>query len=253
MKAVILIGALDILRPLTLSLPQPLIEFCNKTLLLHQLEALKAAGVNDVILCVNEKNLPKSWNEVIAQYEAELGMRIQCSMETSPLGTAGPLKLAQGLITNDGSSAEPFFVLNGDVLCSFPLRDMIHVHTKHHGVGTIMTTRNAQPSRYGVVVGDEKTGKIQHFVNRPECARCARAAGRRAMRAHGRPPLRAARPPAARPLLLARVCPQDARVRPDQRRSVHLQPGPLQSTGRRQGIDERRAARPRRRGPALPL
>ncbi|KAJ1626699.1 nucleotide-diphospho-sugar transferase [Pavlovales sp. CCMP2436] len=168
MKAVILIGALDILRPLTLSLPQPLVEFCNKTLLLHQLEALKAAGVQDVVLCVNEKNLPKTWNEVISQYEAELGMRIQVSMETSSLGTAGPLKLAQGLITNDGSSQEPFFVLNGDVLCSFPLKDMIHVHMKHKGVGTIMTTRNAQPSRYGVVVGDIKTGKIEHFVNRPE-------------------------------------------------------------------------------------
>jgi mannose-1-phosphate guanylyltransferase len=172
MKAVILIGALDILRPLTLSLPQPLIEFCNKTLLLHQLEALKTAGVHDVILCVNEKNLPKTWDQVIAQYEAELGMRIQCSMETTQLGTAGPLQLAQDLITNQGSSTEPFFVLNGDVLCSFPLKDMIHVHVKHAGVGgvgTIMTTRNAKPSCYGVVVADEKTGKVEHFVNRPEC------------------------------------------------------------------------------------
>ena len=151
-------------------MPQPLIEFCNKTLLLHQLEALKAAGVHDVVLCVNEKNLPKSWNEVISRYEAEMGMRIQCSMERSSLGTAGPLKLAQGLITNEGSSSEPFFVLNGDVLCSFPLKDMIHVHMKHKGTGTVMTTRNSEPSRYGVVVGDEKTGKITHFVNRPESA-----------------------------------------------------------------------------------
>lgn len=168
MKAVILIGALDILRPLTLSLPQPLIEFCNKTLLLHQLEALKAAGVHDVVLCVNEKNLPKSWDQVIAQYEAELAMRIQCSIETTSLGTAGPLKLAQGLITNDGASAEPFFVLNGDVLCSFPLKDMLHVHMRHRGVGTLMTTKHTEPGRYGVVVGDEQTDRIQHFVNRPE-------------------------------------------------------------------------------------
>jgi hypothetical protein len=52
---------------------------------------------------------------------------------------------------------------------------MIHVHLKHpEGVGTIMTTRNSQPSRYGVVVGDVKSGMIEHFVNRPECARCLR-------------------------------------------------------------------------------
>jgi len=168
MKAVILIGGLDILRPLTLSLPQPLIEFCNKTLLMHQLEALKAAGVNDVVLCVHEKTLPKSWNQVVARYETELAIRIQCSIETTSLGTAGPLKLAEKLVTNDGSSEEPFFVLNGDVLCSFPLRDMIHVHMKHKGIGTLMTVRVDQPSNYGVVVGDDPSGKIEHFVNRPE-------------------------------------------------------------------------------------
>lgn len=132
--------------------------------------------MNDVVLCVNEKNLPKTWNEIISKYEAELGMRIQCSIETVPLGTAGPLRLAQALITNDGASTEPFFVLNGDVLCSFPLKDMIHSHLKHKGVGTIMTTRNSQPGRYGVVVGDEKTGKIEHFVNRPEWVQLPSAA-----------------------------------------------------------------------------
>eukprot|EP00304_Pavlova_gyrans_P006101 CAMPEP_0206049646 /NCGR_PEP_ID=MMETSP1466-20131121/27280_1 /ASSEMBLY_ACC=CAM_ASM_001126 /TAXON_ID=44452 /ORGANISM="Pavlova gyrans, Strain CCMP608" /LENGTH=432 /DNA_ID=CAMNT_0053424737 /DNA_START=42 /DNA_END=1341 /DNA_ORIENTATION=- len=168
MKAVILIGGLDILRPLTLSLPQPLIEFCNKTLLMHQLEALKAAGVNDVVLCVHEKNLPKSWNDVITKYEMDLGLRMQCSIEKSSLGTAGPLKLAESLITNDGSSQEPFFVLNGDVLCSFPLRDMLHVHVQHKGCGTVMTTWNDEPSKYGVVVGNDKSGRIEHFVNRPE-------------------------------------------------------------------------------------
>lgn len=174
MKAVILIGGLDILRPLTLSVPQPLLEFCNKTLLLHQLEALKAAGVVDVVLCVNQKTLPKSWDEVISKYEAELGMRIQCSIETVALGTAGPLKLAEKLITNDGASAEPFFVLNGDVLCSFPLKDMIHRHVQHGGLGTVLTTRTDLPSKYGVVVADHQSGQINHFVNKPECVLRAR-------------------------------------------------------------------------------
>ena len=41
MKALILVGGFGTrLRPLTLSSPKPLVEFCNKPMLLHQVEAL---------------------------------------------------------------------------------------------------------------------------------------------------------------------------------------------------------------------
>lgn len=54
MKALILVGGFGTrLRPLTLSLPKPLVDFANKPMILHQIEALKEAGVDDVILAVN--------------------------------------------------------------------------------------------------------------------------------------------------------------------------------------------------------
>lgn len=37
----------------TLTLPKPLVEFCNKPMILHQIEALAAAGVTDIVLAVN--------------------------------------------------------------------------------------------------------------------------------------------------------------------------------------------------------
>jgi dTDP-glucose pyrophosphorylase len=41
MKALILVGGYGTrLRPLTLSLPKPLVEFCNKPMITHQIEAL---------------------------------------------------------------------------------------------------------------------------------------------------------------------------------------------------------------------
>ena len=53
MKAVILVGGFGTrLRPLTLDCPKPLVEFCNKPMMLHQIEALVAVGVNHVILAV---------------------------------------------------------------------------------------------------------------------------------------------------------------------------------------------------------
>jgi NDP-sugar pyrophosphorylase family protein len=45
MKALILVGGYGTrLRPLTLSQPKPLVEFCNKPMMLHQVEALVQVG-----------------------------------------------------------------------------------------------------------------------------------------------------------------------------------------------------------------
>lgn len=49
MRALILVGGYGTrLRPLTLSRPKPLVEFANKPILLHQIEALLEAGVKEV-------------------------------------------------------------------------------------------------------------------------------------------------------------------------------------------------------------
>lgn len=49
MRALILVGGYGTrLRPLTLSQPKPLVEFANKPILLHQIEALVDAGVKEV-------------------------------------------------------------------------------------------------------------------------------------------------------------------------------------------------------------
>lgn len=47
MKALILVGGYGTrLRPLTLSLPKPLVEFCNKPMILHQIQALVDVSVH---------------------------------------------------------------------------------------------------------------------------------------------------------------------------------------------------------------
>lgn len=49
MRALILVGGYGTrLRPLTLSQPKPLVEFANKPILMHQIEALVDAGVKEV-------------------------------------------------------------------------------------------------------------------------------------------------------------------------------------------------------------
>ncbi|KAF8782568.1 mannose-1-phosphate guanyltransferase beta-A-like [Argiope bruennichi] len=162
MKALILVGGYGTrLRPLTLSRPKPLVEFCNKPMMLHQVEALVEAGVNHVILAVSYR--AEMLEREIKQDEAKLGIKISISQEFEPLGTAGPLALARKELEGD----EPFFVLNSDIVCDFPFKDMITFH-KHHGQeGTIVVTRVEEPSKYGVVVYDEH-GKVDRFVEKPQ-------------------------------------------------------------------------------------
>jgi len=163
MKALILVGGFGTrLRPLTLSVPKPIVEFGNKPSIIHQIEALVKAGVNEVILAVNYQ--PQLMSTVMSEYEKKLGIKITYSQETEPLGTAGPLALARELLNSDG---EPFFVLNSDVICTFPFAELLAFHKSHGAEGTIMVTKVEEPSKYGVVVANEE-GKIEKFVEKPK-------------------------------------------------------------------------------------
>lgn len=57
-KALILVGGYGTrLRPLTLSRPKPLVEFANKPMILHQIEALVTVGVREVKYSSNPNRL----------------------------------------------------------------------------------------------------------------------------------------------------------------------------------------------------
>ncbi|XP_027270048.1 mannose-1-phosphate guanyltransferase beta isoform X2 [Cricetulus griseus] len=151
------------LRPLTLSTPKPLVDFCNKPILLHQVEALAAAGVDHVILAVSY--MSQMLEKEMKAQEQRLGIRISMSHEEEPLGTAGPLALARDLLSE---TEDPFFVLNSDVICDFPFQAMVQFHRHHGQEGSILVTKVEEPSKYGVVVCEADTGRIHRFVEKPQ-------------------------------------------------------------------------------------
>lgn len=72
-------------------------------------------------------------------WEKELGVKITLSHEDEPLGTAGPLGLAKDIL--DDGSGEPFFVLNSDVICHYPLSEMMAFHKGKGAEATILVTK----------------------------------------------------------------------------------------------------------------
>lgn len=163
MRALILVGGYGTrLRPLTLSRPKPLVEFANKPIVLHQIEALVEAGVTEVILAVSYHAADME-KEMSAQAE-RLGISIVFSHEEEPLGTAGPIALAKKYLSQ---SKEPFYVLNSDIICDFPFKELEQFHRSHGKEGTIVVTRVEEPSKYGVIV-HKPNGQIERFVEKPQ-------------------------------------------------------------------------------------
>ena len=163
LKALILVGGFGTrLRPLTFSKPKPLVEFINKPMLVHQIEALKEVGVDEVILAVNyqSEKMQDFLNIVSEKYKIKLSL----SKENEPLGTAGPIGLAKEILLK--AEGEEIFVFNSDITCKFPLKEMLEFHRKHGKEGTIATTKVKDPSRFGVIVSENN--KILRFVEKPK-------------------------------------------------------------------------------------
>lgn len=165
LKALLLVGGFGTrLRPLTFEVPKPMVEFANKPIVEHQIDALVEAGVNEIVLGVGfQSDRMKSFCDVLAK---KLGISISVSVEKEPLGTAGPLKLAEEILTHNNPEGL-FFVMNSDVICDFPLTKMIEFHKSHGAEGTILLTTVEDPSKYGVVLADT-SGKITSFVEKPQ-------------------------------------------------------------------------------------
>ena len=163
------------LRPLTLSVPKPLIQFCNKPIIEHQIEALVTVNVTHVILSVGCHM--ESIEGTIEKLKEKFAIRIDCLVEEQPLGTAGPIRLAESVLLDSSynekkekdrtSDEDSFFVLNSDIMCDFPLQAMFDFHKQHSGNATILVTSVENPERFGVVVSNEKRQVLQ-FVEKPQ-------------------------------------------------------------------------------------
>ncbi len=155
MKAVILAGGKGTrLRPLTLSMPKPLVPLAGKPLVRHIIDSLPAE-VDEVLLAVNYmKGRLQEYFET-----AELPVKVRLVEENRPLGTGGALKNLREHI--DGT----FLAFNGDIVSSLDVSEMLRQHRSRGGIGTIALWRVEDPSAYGVAALDGH--RITSFQEKP--------------------------------------------------------------------------------------
>jgi len=158
MQAVILVGGQGTrLRPLTSTVPKPVVRLVDRPLIAFMLEWLRRHGVEDVIMSCGF--LADGVRSVLGD-GSQLGIRLRFVEEPEPLGTAGALKLAEPLLD------ERFLMLNGDVLTDIDLTAQIAQHEATGARATLALVPVADPTAYGLVVLRED-GSVRDFVEKP--------------------------------------------------------------------------------------
>jgi mannose-1-phosphate guanylyltransferase len=100
--------------------------------------------------------------EFVKKYqEKNRSVEVIPSIETTPLGTAGPIALA-----SEHLAGHRFFMVNSDVLSRYPFAELMAFHKEKGGEGTIMSWDVEDPSRFGVILSDAN-GRISSFVEKP--------------------------------------------------------------------------------------
>lgn len=143
MQAVILVGGEGTrLRPLTSTVPKPVVPLVDRPLMVYMLEWLRGHGVDDVIMSCGF--LATGVRDVLGD-GSQLGISLRFIEEPEPRGTAGALKYAEEHLD------ERFLMLNGDVLTDLDLTAQLRQHEATGATGTLALVPVADPSSYGLV------------------------------------------------------------------------------------------------------
>jgi mannose-1-phosphate guanylyltransferase / phosphomannomutase len=158
MRAVVMAGGEGTrLRPLTSNQPKPMVPIVGKPCMEHIVELLRTHGFDDVIVTV--AFMPQAIRGYFGAGESH-GVSIRYSVEESPAGTAGSVKLAEEALD------ETFLVISGDALCDIDLTDLVRFHREMGGVATLGLKSVPNPLEFGIVVTDDD-GRIERFLEKP--------------------------------------------------------------------------------------
>ena len=161
MKSVLLAGGLGVrMRPLTYTIPKPLLPVGERPILEEIVARLKAFGLCDLVIAVGYRA------ELIETYfrdGSQMGVHIEYCRESHPLGTAGPLALVRARYGETTKPSDSLLVMNGDLLTEIDLPALIEFHERGGNDITVVTREYQLRHPYGVIQleGDRITSIVE--------------------------------------------------------------------------------------------
>jgi len=145
------------LRPLTSTIPKPVVPLVDRPFISYMIEWLRGHGIDDVILGCGF--MAEGVRAVLGDGSG-LGVRLRYLEEPKPLGTGGALKFAEDLLDSR------FLMLNGDVLTDIDLTAQLAAHERNGARATLALVPVEDPSAYGLVRLDPGDA-VSEFVEKP--------------------------------------------------------------------------------------
>lgn len=157
LMVVIMAGGKGIrMRPFTDHMPKPLLPVGNRPIIEVLVDKLIKEGFKRIIITLGYKG------ELIRDRIGDgrdRNVRITYTTEEQPLGTIGALTL----ITE--RHADPFLVVNGDILTDQNLREILHNHIKSQAIVTVGITHYGEHLRFGQI---QRNGALlKEFAEKP--------------------------------------------------------------------------------------
>lgn len=157
------------LRPLTDTIPKPMLPVAGRPILERLVLHLVGAGVRDLYLSVNYRA------EVIVEHFGDgsrFGCRISYLHEEAdrPLGTGGALALLPAAERRRG---RPILVMNGDLVTSFDVAALLDAHRDASAVATIGAREHVTDIPFGVL--EEEGGYLRALAEKPRLSHLVNA------------------------------------------------------------------------------
>ena len=157
-KAVIMAGGFGTrLRPLTTTIPKPMVSVLNVPMVEHIINLLKKHNVNDLVTLLYFQ--PESISNYFED-GSKWDVTMNYVLAQADYGTAGAVKNAYKYLN------DRFIIISGDVLTDFDLTAALNFHIEKKSMATLLLTRVTAPLQYGIVMTD-KDGKITRFLEKP--------------------------------------------------------------------------------------
>ncbi|HEY1918647.1 MAG TPA: NDP-sugar synthase [Streptosporangiaceae bacterium] len=161
LEAILLVGGKGTrLRPLTVTVPKPLLPTAGVPFLAHQLARAAACGVTRVVLATSYRS------EMFAECfgdGAAFGLEIDYVHEPEPLGTGGGIRNAAARLHSGPD--DPVVILNGDCLSGHDLAAQLDVHRKADAAVTLHLVEVPDPAQFGCVPTDP-SGRVTAFLEK---------------------------------------------------------------------------------------
>jgi dTDP-glucose pyrophosphorylase/CBS domain-containing protein len=156
LEAVIMAGGQGLrLRPMTETLPKPMLPLGERPLMEHILGQLREAGITRVGVATHY--LPEKIKDHFGD-GAGFGVELSYLTEERPLGTAGALSLMQ-------PPAGPLLVINGDILTRVDFKAMLAFHQEQDAQVTVGVRQFHMDVPYGVVQAEG--GFVSELTEKP--------------------------------------------------------------------------------------